>query len=72
MKPEFSKIGRLLSGPSGIGELMEDLGNALASSGPEIRMLGGGQPAHIPAVNALWHQRLEEILAQPGEIERVL
>ncbi len=72
MNPEFSEIGRLLAGPSGIGELMDDLGHALASGGPEIRMLGGGQPAHIPQVNALWHQRMREILATPGELERVL
>ena len=72
MNHEFSNFGRQLAGGSGIEELMEDLGNALASGGPDICMLGGGQPAHIPEVNALWRRRMEEILAEPGAMERVL
>lgn len=68
---EFSRLGLELGSRSGIGELMEDLGNALASGG-DVKMLGGGQPAHIPAVNALWRRRMEEILADPGALERVL
>lgn len=67
---EFSNIGRRLGGPSGIGELMDDLGHALASGGPDICMLGGGQPAHIPEMNAIWRRRMEEILAEPGGFER--
>lgn len=51
---------------------MDDLGNALASGGPDVRMLGGGQPAHIPEVNALWRRRLEEIMASPGGLEKML
>jgi valine--pyruvate aminotransferase len=69
---EFSKLGQELACGSGIGELMDDLGNALASGGDEIRMLGGGQPAHIPEVNALWRRRMEEILEEPGALERML
>jgi len=69
---EFSKLGHELAVGSGIGELMEDLGNALAQGGDEIRMLGGGQPAHIPEVNALWRRRMAEILGEPGALERVL
>src|SRR5690606_4222748 len=53
-----------------IGELMDDLGHALASGGPDICMLGGGQPAHIPEMNAIWRRRMEEILAEPGGFER--
>ena len=51
---------------------MDDLGNALVSGGPDVRMLGGGQPAHIPEVNALWRRRLEEIMASPGGLEKML
>lgn len=69
---DFSKLGQELAGGSGIEELMEDLGEALASGGDEVRMLGGGQPAHIPEVNALWRRRMEEILGEPGALERVL
>lgn len=72
MKFDFSKVGQSLAGGSGIGELMEDLGHALASGGPELCMLGGGQPAHIPAMNDVWRARMEEILAEPGTLERTL
>jgi len=71
MNFEFSRLGQELAAGSGISELMEDLGQALASGG-DLRMLGGGQPAHIPEVNALWRRRMEEILHEPGEMERVL
>lgn len=70
MDLEFSNIGRRLGGGSGIGELMDDLGHALATGGPDICMLGGGQPAHIPEMNAIWRRRMEEILAEPGGFER--
>ncbi len=68
----LSEFGRHLSQGSGIGELMDDLGHALASGGDEVRMLGGGQPAHIPAVDALWRKRFEEILQSTTELEHVL
>jgi valine--pyruvate aminotransferase len=51
---------------------MEDLGNALASGRADLKMLGGGQPAHIPEVNALWRRRMEEILAEPGSLEKAV
>ncbi len=50
MNLSFSKVGQLLGGGSGIGDLMDDLGNALANAGPDMKMLGGGQPAQVPAV----------------------
>ncbi len=61
MNERFSKIGNLLAGGSGIGELMDDLGQALANGGPNLKMLGGGQPAQIPEVNEIWQRRLGEI-----------
>ena len=72
MEFEFSQFGQELAGGSGIGELMEDLGNALASGREDLKMLGGGQPAHIPEVNALWRRRMEEILDEPGSLEKSL
>lgn len=69
---EFSQIGLRLGGPSGISELMDDLGQALAHGGSDIKMLGGGQPAHIPAIDARWRERMEEILRTEGEMERCL
>jgi valine--pyruvate aminotransferase len=68
----FSDIGRRLSGHSGIGELMDDLGNALAGAHGEMQMMGGGNPAHIPAMQEVWRRRLGEIVADPAECDRML
>lgn len=72
MSYQFSQFGQHLGCGSGIGELMDDLGHALASGGPDLKMLGGGQPARIPEINLVWRRRLEEILAEPGGLERSL
>ena len=69
---KLSDFGKHLCSGSGIGELMEDLGHAIAVGGDQIRMLGGGQPAHIPEMDRLWRHRLEEICAEPGELEHML
>lgn len=72
MSYEFSSFGQRLGCGSGIGELMDDLGHALASGGPDLKMLGGGQPARIPEMNAVWRRRLEELLDEPGGLDRSL
>jgi len=69
---EFSLLGKRLGGPSGISELMDDLGHALASGGPDIKMLGGGQPAHIPAIDERWAERFREMLDQREEFDRAV
>ncbi len=69
---ELSEFGQGLCTGSGIGELMEDLGEAMAAGGERIRMLGGGQPAHIPEIDAVWRERMEEIMASEGGLERML
>lgn len=72
MSYEFSQFGRHLGCGSGIEELMDDLGHALASGGPDLKMLGGGQPARIPEMNAVWRRRLEELMEETGGLERAL
>lgn len=72
MSYEFSDFGRHLGCGSGIEELMDDLGHALASGGPDLKMLGGGQPARIPAMNAVWRRRMEELMEEMGGLERAL
>ncbi|MES2658774.1 MAG: valine--pyruvate transaminase [Verrucomicrobiota bacterium] len=72
MSYEFSTFGRHLGSGSGIGDLMDDLGHALASGGPDLKMLGGGQPARIPEMNAVWRRRLEELMEETGGLERSL
>ena len=52
--------------PTGSLGLMEDLGSA----GPGTLMLGGGNPARIPAVEAVYARRLAEIAADPVQFGR--
>lgn len=68
----FSSIGQSLAGGSGIGELMDDLGQALANGSGNLKMLGGGQPAQIPEINAIWQNRLSEISCDDTATRRFL
>ena len=68
---KFSDFGTRFAGEIGIGELMDDLGDALVSN-PAPLMLGGGNPAHVPEVQSIFKKRMEHILANPGEFERVI
>ncbi|MGB7328359.1 MAG: aminotransferase class I/II-fold pyridoxal phosphate-dependent enzyme, partial [Rubripirellula sp.] len=72
MSWELSEFGERLACGSGIGELMDDLGHAIAVGGDRICMLGGGQPAHIPEVDAVWRRRVEELSSAPGVLEHSL
>jgi valine--pyruvate aminotransferase len=60
-----------LAGPSGIQALMDDLGQAMTIH-PDMRMLGGGQPAAIPEVQSLWRQRVAEMLQDGTALDRAL
>jgi len=71
MKSNLSTFGEQFCAGSGIEELMEDLGNALASF-DEMMMLGGGQPAAIPEMNDLWQKRLEEIIQEDEGVAKML
>ncbi len=67
-----SLFAESLTGGSGIETLMDDLGHALAEGGAGIRMLGGGNPALIPEVNAVWRRRMEEILGEGDRFDRMM
>lgn len=56
---------------SGITQLMDDMAGAMAGE-RDMLMLGGGNPAHIAEVQALFRQRMQDILDQPGEFARVV
>lgn len=66
-----TRFARHLTGHAGIRELMDDLGHALATDRDMI-MMGGGNPAHIEAVETVWRQRLAETAAAPGCLEAML
>jgi valine--pyruvate aminotransferase len=65
--PAFdSRFARRFVRPTGALELMEDLGSA----GPGVHMLGGGNPARIPAVEAVYRRRLAEIAGDTAQFGR--
>jgi valine--pyruvate aminotransferase len=68
---EFSLAGQKLTGHSGILELMDDLGRAMTVE-PHMRMLGGGNPAPVPGLQALVRERMRELLADGDAFERML
>ena len=59
---EFSAVGGRLAAGGGILPLMDDMGRALAGD-PSMRMLGGGNPAVVPGMQALVRERMAELLA---------
>jgi valine--pyruvate aminotransferase len=71
MNETFSEAGGRLAARSGILDLMDDLGRALTTD-PGMRMLGGGNPAHIGAVDAVWRRRMGELMADGDALERML
>ncbi|GAB4431930.1 MAG: valine--pyruvate transaminase [Anaerolineae bacterium] len=68
---QFSKFGTKFTSNSGVLQLMDDLGSALSSNRPMI-MLGGGNPARIPAAQKLFRQRMEAILANGNDFNDML
>ncbi|MDG1461927.1 MAG: valine--pyruvate transaminase, partial [Gammaproteobacteria bacterium] len=68
---KFSKFGQRFARRTGARELMDDLGAAMSGSS-SIRMLGGGNPAHIPEVQELLRKRLNYVAADDGLLKRML
>lgn len=71
MRVKLSSFGEKLTDKSGILELMDDLGRALGSD-RQLLSLGGGNPAHIPAIEKIWRKRWQEIADNGDELERML
>lgn len=68
---QFSCFGEKFTAQSGISQLMDDLGNALAVN-KNMLMLGGGNPSHIPVIQKLFRQRMMQILQNQDEFERMI
>jgi len=67
----FSRLGRKMNAQSGIVSLMDDLGRALTER-PDLLMLGGGNPAAVPAMQARWRERMAELLAEGAPFDAML
>ncbi len=68
---QLSTFGRRMASRSGIMELMDDLGKAM-SGDKEMLMLGGGNPAGIPEMQAIWRQELEGLVNDGNRLDSVL
>ena len=67
----FSRFGQRFTGDAGILRLMDDLGRALATK-ERVYMMGGGNPAHIPAVEERFHRAAQRLLDTEGAFERAV
>lgn len=68
---QFSLFAEKFTPDAGILQLMDDLSRALAGGG-EVYMLGGGNPGYVPEIQQALRARMEQILATPGEFERMI
>ena len=67
---QFSRFGQKFTRNSGILQLMDDLGNALNSDKP-VNMLGGGNPARIAEVNAVYREVLQQLVDNTDGVESI-
>ncbi len=68
----LSQFGEQFSSGSGILSLMDDLGNALASGGDDMIMMGGGNPGHIPEFQDIIQKRLQRIASDKECFQRLI
>ena len=68
---QFSDFGSKLCGPSGINQLMDDLGKPLPKYIP-LSLMGGGNPARIPQVESMYRQQMEKIISNGDEFENLI
>lgn len=70
---KFSSWGERIRNGSGIGNLMDDLGSALAADTGHLDMLGGGNPAIIPEIARRWRELMHLLLvSEPERFDRML
>jgi len=67
---KLSAFGEKLSAGAGILSLMDDLGNALAEGGKI--MMGGGNPGHIPEIQAVMAARLRTLTDDEHLLRRLI
>jgi valine--pyruvate aminotransferase len=68
---DFSSFGKKFTADTGIQCLMDDIGNAV-DSGHDMIMMGGGNPANIPAIEAILHQRLQQLTVMPNTLRQLI
>ena len=68
---KFSRFASRFNSESGIVQLMDDLGNAMAGKS-DMLMLGGGNPSHIPAVQQYFRDSLHRLIDNPSRFAHVV
>ena len=68
---KFSKFASRFNSDSGIVQLMDDLGNAMAGNN-DLLMLGGGNPSHIPIVQKCFRESLLRLIKNPALFSHVI
>ena len=69
---KYSRFSENFDPRSGILRLMDDLGNASSDPAGTVHMLGGGNPAMIPKMEASFRSSMLRILDQDREFEQML
>jgi valine--pyruvate aminotransferase len=69
---QISSFGKKLTEKTGILELMDDLGRAMAGDGGSVAMLGGGNPAHVPGMLSVFRERMRDIVEDPKAFARMV
>jgi valine--pyruvate aminotransferase len=70
-RPDYSSFGERFARPTGIRTLMADLGAGIAGDQP-LLMLGGGNPARIPAMHALFREQMRRVVDDDTAFARML
>ncbi len=68
---KLSLFGEKFNQRSGILELMDDLGQAMAGTTDQL-MLGGGNPSLIPAMQEVWEDELKKLTSDGSRLSSVL
>ncbi len=69
---KFSQFGTKFTSGAGILTLMDDLGNALATGGDDMVMMGGGNPGHVPEFQNIIQKRLQALAADKQSFQKLI
>jgi len=67
---KLSAFGQRFSSGSGILSLMDDLGRAMAAGG--MRMMGGGNPGHVPGVQQRLREEMERLVREQDRFRKLI
>jgi len=69
---KLSQFGEQFTSGAGILSLMDDLGNALASGGDDMIMMGGGNPGHVPGFQEVIQKRLQFLASDKDSFKKLI